>query len=166
MADDDYKERVKNAVGIAAKKALKEYQKPTRQNEKPEKEVEKKCMPLMRSWGWTVEVYESKATYDPRRGRYISQSMKQGTLDCMGVTNTGNAVAVEFKAPGCLRNILLDKKKNQYDFLISRIKQYAFACVVDSPELLREHRNRWEFLRKTENLDASRDYLLSVVPKK
>lgn len=162
MSDDAYKERIRQAMLVASKKALKEYQQPTRHNKKPEKEVERDCLAWMRSLGWSVEVYESKATYNPRSGRYISQSMKQGTLDTMGVTNFGIAVAVEYKAPGKLSTL----RDAQREFLIKRINQYAFACVVDSVSLLQEHHKQWEFLRSHGNMDASRDYLLSVVPKK
>ena len=166
MADEEYKERIRNAILKASSKSLKILKGPTRRNAHPEKDVEKECLALMRSWNWTVEIYESKATYDPRRGVWRQQAMKAGTLDCMGVTNQGNAVAVEFKAPNKLRDILRDEKQNQYDFLISRIHAFAFACVVDSAMLLEDYRNRWEFLRKTGNLDTSRDYLLACVPKK
>jgi hypothetical protein len=162
MSHEDYKERVRKAAEAASAKALKEYAAPTRHNGKPEKEVEKSCLVLMRSWGWSVQIIESKATYNPVHGRWISQSAKQGTPDCLGVTNTGVAVAVEFKAPGKLSTL----RENQRDFLIERIKQYSFAVVVDSPELLKEIRKAWEFLRSHGNMDASKDYLLSVVVRK
>ncbi len=159
--EDDYKDRVRKAVEAAAAKGLKEYQPPTRHNGKPEKQVEKDCLVLMRSWGWSARIIESKATYNPTVGRWIGQNVKQGTSDCLGVTNQGIAVAVEFKAPGKLSTL----RDGQKEFLISQIRQYAFAVVVDGAGLLEEYRNRWEFLRKTGNLDASRDYLLSVISK-
>ena len=160
-ADEQYKNRIRNAIAEFSKKSLKQKQGPHRKNGSPEKDVEKACLVLMRAWGWSVEIYESKATYDPRRGVWRQQAMKAGTLDCMCVTNFGVAVAIEFKAPGKLSTL----RYNQREFLVNRINQYAFAAVVDSPEILEVYRNKWESLRKEGFLDASRDYLLSVIQK-
>ena len=162
MDDGEYKRRVQNSILKAADKTLKLLKGPSRRNAHPEKDVEKACVQLMRSWNWVVQIIESKACYNPSVGRWIGQSAKQGTSDCLGVTSTGVAVAIEFKADGKLSTL----RENQREFLIERINQYSFAVVVDSPGLLEEYRNRWEFLRKTGNLDTSRDYLLACVPKK
>ena len=100
----DHKLRVKNAIDKYLKKQETKYG-PKRTNEKPEKEVEKTCMELMKSWGWSVEVYEAKATFDPRRGVWRQQAMKAGTSDCMGSTDEGISVAIEFKAKGSLSTL-------------------------------------------------------------
>jgi len=160
MSDEpDYKERVRKAIFEYTEKIKKKQKGPTRRNAHPEKDVERACLALMRSWGWSVEIYEAKATFDPRRGVWRQQAMKSGTVDCMGVTQSGIAVAVEFKAPGRLSTL----RDNQRDFLIKRINQYAFAAVVCGPEILTEYRKGWELLRSA-SLDESRDYLLSVLP--
>lgn len=158
----DYKARVQKAIFNFQQKLDKKQKGPTRRNAHPEKDVQDACLKLMRSWGWAVEIYEAKANYDPRRGRWIQQSMKQGTVDCMGVTNEGVAVAVEFKAKGRLSTL----RYNQREFLVNRIQQFAFAAVVDSPEILEKHRKHWEALRESGDLDDAREYLLSVLPGK
>lgn len=163
MSNEEHKRRVEAAMLKASAKALKEYQPASRKNNKPEEEIEKACVSLMRDeWGWSIQIFESKATYDPRAGRYIGQSMRAGTLDCGGSTREGIATWVEFKAKGKLATL----RPGQREFIEEKIKVYNFACVVDSPERLRAIHKYWEFLRKTGNLDASRDYLLSMVPKK
>ena len=157
----DYKQRVQRAIEKNYHRQLKKDKPSTRRNNKPEKEVETSCLKLMRSWGWSVEIYESKATYDPRRGVWRQQSMKSGTLDCMGVTDQGIAVAVEFKAMGRLSSL----RDNQREFLISRINQFAFACVVDSAIDLNRIYNQWKYIRENQSLNKSRDYLLLMIPK-
>lgn len=159
--EPEYKARIRNAIAEYTKKTQAKQKGPSRRNGKPEKEVEGECLALMRSWGWDVEIYEAKATYDPRQGRWRQQAMKVGTVDCMGVTGMGIAVAIEFKAPGKLSTL----RYNQREFLVNRIQQYAFAAVVDSADLLKTYRNEWESLRKNGNIDLGRDYLLSVLPK-
>jgi len=127
---------------------------------KPEQEVEKACMTLMRSWGWSVQVIESKANWSPSAHMWVQQGAKQGTLDCMGSTNEGVAVAVEFKAPGKLSSL----RYNQRRTLVDKINSNNFSCVVDSAERLTHIYARWKMLR-SEGLGAARDYLLSMIPE-
>ncbi len=159
--NDEYKERIRNAVLKASAKALKEYQPTTRHNEKPEKEVEGACLFLMRSWGWSMQIFESKATYDPRAGRYIGQAMKSGTLDSGGSTNEGIAAWVEFKAPGKLNTL----RDGQRTFILEKIAVNNFACVTDSSDRLNDIHKHWSFLRRHGNIDAAREYLISMLPK-
>lgn len=134
---------------------------PSRKNAKPEKDVEKECLALMRSWGWKVEIYESKANFDPRTGRWRQNSMKAGTCDCMGLMPDGTSVAIEFKAPGKVST--LNKNENQRDFLEERIKFNAFAAVVDSGQRLKDIFNKWSELRNIGTVSAQK-YLLDMLP--
>lgn len=131
--------------------------------EKPEKEVEKACLEWMRTQGWSVNIFEAKATFDPRRQRYISQSMKAGTCDCMGNTSEGVSVAVEFKAPGAISSFNSPKRIKQKQFIINKILTNCFACVVDSVEKLETIYKQWQFLRA--DGEAARSYLLKALPK-
>lgn len=161
MASEEFKDRIRNAIAQNYERQLKKERGPQRKNDKPEKEVERQCMDQMRDWGWSMQVFEAKATYDPKAQRYISQSMKQGTLDSGGSTNEGVAAWVEFKAPGKLATL----RPNQRLFLIQKIGVNNFACVVDSKERLIEIHSKWDFLREHGNYDAARDYLMSMIPK-
>lgn len=135
--------------------------KPRRKNEKPEKQVEKECLVYMRAMGWQVEIYEAKATYNPQAGRYVSQAMKAGTCDCMGIMPSGTSVAIEFKAPGRLTTF--NKNQRQREFLENRIKLNGFACVVDSAERLRRIYLEWEHLKISGTVKAQ-GYLLEQLP--
>lgn len=162
MSNEEYKDRIRNACAKAAESALKEYQPPSRKNNAPEKEVEKECLALMRSWGWSVEIYESKATYDPKRDIYRQQAMKSGTADCMGSTDEGISAIVEFKAPKKLTTL----SDIQREFLVEKIGSNCFAIVTDSAERLQKIYRHWQFLRRSGNFHALKEYLLSELPKK
>lgn len=134
-------------------------------NAKPEKDVEAACLAFMRAWGWTVEIYEAKATWDPIRQIWKNSAMKAGTCDCMGTTEDGVAVAVEFKAPGRLSSFNAEDRYLQRKFIVDRINSNAFACVVDSSESLRVIYGRWKDLR-AQGMGVAREYLLSALPQK
>lgn len=146
--------RVEREMGVTPKR---------RRNKKPEKLVEEECLAWMRAQGWQVEIYESKATFDPVRGIWKSQGMKAGTADCMGVTSFGEAVAVEFKAKGRLKTFSVAKNIRQQEFILNRIKTNAFAIVVDSRERLESSYIRWREL-KNDSFRLAQDYLLTLVP--
>lgn len=156
---DDYKKRIADAINSF--QAKQDKPKSTKRNAKPEKIVEIACLVLMRQMNWSVEIYEAKATFDPRRGVYRQQAMKAGTVDCMGSTDEGISVAVEFKAEGKLSALSEDQKA----FLEKKINSNAFACVVDSGDRLLIIYSEWKKAR-TNNQAKAREYLLSMLPKK
>lgn len=159
---DDYKKRIEASVLGYATKQLKSSS-PKRKNTKPEKLIEQECLLWMRSKDWDVNIYEAKATYNIKAGRYLSSAMKAGTADCMGVTNDGIAVFIEFKAKGRLSTFALEKNYRQQQFLISKINHGAFACVVDSAQLLQSYYLQW-VMRRDETIEAGKSFLRSVLP--
>lgn len=130
-----------------------------RKNDKPEKQVQTDCLNWMRKNGWSVNIFEAKSTYDPSRGRYISQSMKAGTLDCGGSVPLGIACVIEFKAPGKLSSL----RDNQRKTLIEKINSNNFAVVVDSVGRLEKLYIEW-VARREISLEAARAYLMSMLP--
>lgn len=173
MDEQERKERGKKAIANYLKKQEpKTVVKRGKKNEKPEKEVEKACLIYMRGLGWDVQIYESKAVYSESAGRYISQNMKAGNTDCMGTMPNGIGVYVEFKAKGRRSQFASFKNHRQQEFLSQKIEAGAFACVVDSAELLSSIYNHWLELRMREyatienSFKASKEYLRSQVPKR
>ena len=138
---------------------------PTRKNSKPEKDlVQKPCMKWMRERGWSVNVFEAKATWSAARGRYISQSVPAGTCDCMGNMPDGHGVAIEFKAPG--RLVTFCDNEVQEEFLKNKVDGGVFACVVDSVERLAEIYEAWAPLKASNDMTRAKEYLRLMLPKK
>lgn len=157
---DDYKKRVAEALRLHAEKHLKKL-KPKRRHGKPEKLVEASCVQWMSAQGWQVEIYESKAQYNPKAGRFISQNIKAGHPDCAGVLPSGVAAFVEFKAPGRIKTFNLPKNYRQRQFIKEKININAFACVVDSVDLLQKIFTTWSHIETKEEKIA---YLVSMLP--
>lgn len=162
---DEVKKGAKNAVEKYLLRQEKEAAGPTRRNQKPEKEVEKACLEWMRARGWVVAIYESKSKFDPSRGRYISQTMKAGTADCMGNLPDGIECIVEFKAPGRLSSFASEKNMKQQLFLQRKIQTNCFAAVVDSVARLELIFKSWQQKRSAGDLYEARMYLLSMLPE-
>lgn len=160
---DDYRRNVKRALGNYLIRQEKKEKGPQRRNQKPEKEVEKQCLEWMRSHNWDVSIYESKATYDPKRGVYRQQSINAGHPDCAGVDDKGYAVYVEFKAPGKLSTYASPYNQRQQLFIEKKINAFAFACVTDSPERLAEIYARWLELKPDH--EKAIQYLHSMLPR-
>lgn len=156
-----HRDRIKKAIENYINKQDRKLNGPTRRNLKPEKEVEKACLEWMRQEGWSIQIIESKATFDPKRQRYISQSTKAGTSDCFGMTKNVEPCFIEFKAPGKLQTFALEKNGRQQQYLISKIKAGAFGCVVDSVERLKKIYLAWQSLRG----DDAKDFLLNQLPR-
>lgn len=163
---EDLKKRIAHAIERYEKKQLKEALPPSRRNNKPEKLVESECMDWMRLRGWNVKVYEAKATYDPRIRIYRQQSMQAGVADCMGNLPDGVACVVEFKAKGKLSTFARPENYRQRDFLVQAIHTGAFACVVDSADLLQGIHNEWKRLRDRGELTLAKRYLIEMLPKR
>lgn len=134
-------------------------------NKAPEKDVERECLKWMRAREWKVEIYEAKAKWNSEAQRFTSTGMKFGTVDCMGSTDEGIAVAVEFKAPGALSTFNREERFLQRKFIVDRINSNAFACVVDSAARLETIYLRWKELRLV-GLAEARQYLISALPQK
>ena len=165
MNSDEYKARVKRAL-FEHHKRIHKKNNPKRRNKSPEKdEVQKPCMSWMRASGWDVEVYEAKATFDPRRGVWRNQAMRAGVCDCQGITPKGEPVYIEFKARGRLKTFWLLKNFNQQEFLISKINFGAFGVVVDSSDLLQRLYTKWSELRAADP-KASIQFLIDSLPPK
>lgn len=168
----DYKKRIEEALLRFHEKDHKEIQKlngvlPKRKkNLKPEKIVETECLKWMREQGWEVQIYESKAIYNPKAGTYTqNQSVKTGNADCQGIMPDGTSVAVEFKALGKLSTFLKDTNLPQRDFILKRIHMNGFACVVDSAEMLKTIYIQWEKLKQKSD-EAAKQYLFSMLPQR
>ncbi len=157
---DDLKARVKNAISGYLNRQDVQQAGPTRKNEKPEKEVEQKALAWLRSNGFHMSVVESKATYDPKRGRYISQSVKDGFVDLVGNHFSGLSVFIELKAPG-RRATLRD---NQRAFLMAKIETGCFAVCIDDVELLAVQFEEFQKMRKRQQFQLSKDFLRAALP--
>lgn len=162
--DDSYKCRVRNAIHNFTKREERKSSGPSRKNQKPEKEVEKLCLEYMRALKWDVNIFEAKATFDPKRGVYRQQSMKSGIADCMGSLPDGIECAIEFKAPGKLYTFAYPRNEKQQIFIQRKIMSNCFAVVVDSVERLDTIYKRWREHRDANDLDFARMYLLSMIP--
>ena len=146
------------------KKQIKPDAKRKRKtNGKPEKAVEKACLAWMRSKGWSVQIYEAKATYNPQAGRWVSSAMKAGTADCQGNTPSGTTVVVEFKAPGRLTTFNNDKNHRQKEYIVEKIRSNCFAAVVDSARRLEEIFDGYEQALLVSK-DQAQMFLLAELP--
>lgn len=159
----DHRQGVLNAMNKFSSRVEKERQRELgigRKNDKPEKRLQTDALHWMRTKGWSVNVFEAKSTYDPSRGRYISQSMKAGTLDIGGSTSEGIACVIELKAPGKLSTL----RDNQRKTLHEKINSNNFACVVDSVHRLETMYTEWRRLRDLGDAAGARAYLVSMIP--
>lgn len=159
-----HKEGVRKALEGYYRRLAKKEAGPTRRNLKPEKGVETECLLWLRLHGFDMQVYEAKATYDPRSGHYRQQSMKAGTVDCQGIDSEAHACFIEFKAPGKLSTFWLDRNYRQQEYLISKIERGAFGCVVDGVSLLRDIYMNWRNIKKANGLLPAVNYLKSRLP--
>ena len=156
----DFKARVRRALTNHHANLIKKYAS-TRKNKKPEKEVEAIAMAWMRAKDWDVEIYEAKATFDPKRQIWRQQAMKAGVCDCMGLDNLANAVFVEFKAPGRRSDFNSDRKYKQKKFLTDKIHRGAFGVVIDSVAELERIYSQWLAIDSRKEKIA---YLISELP--
>lgn len=161
---DDYKKRIRAIIEKQQRKQLEDITKIKRKNGKPEKLVEAECLVWMRTQGWDVAIYESKATWNKSAQRYTNTALKAGTSDCMGTTGEGVAVYIEFKAKGKLSTFSNEKNLRQQDFLISKINHGAFACVVDSVQLLSAYYIQWAQRRMTD-VASAKIFLVEQLPR-
>lgn len=129
-------------------------------NKRPEKDlVQMPCMIWMKQMGFSVETYESKAVWDMHAQSYVTKGMKSGTPDCMGCTNQGYAVYIEFKAPGRRKTV----KPHQRHFLVSKAQCGAFSCVIDDLEYLKAVWSKWISFRSEGHLNEATQFLLNLL---
>lgn len=157
---EDYKARVQRAMENHHKKLLKDSA-PKRKNQKPERNVQDACLAWMRGLNWDVQIYEAKATFDPRSNVWRNQAMPSGTCDCMGIDDMAHAVFIEFKAPGRRSSFNSPKNYKQKRFITEKIQRGAFAVVVDSVEVLQRIYFGWLELK---NKEQRIQFLLAELP--
>lgn len=162
----EHKNRIKAILDKVAARDQKEIEKlnglrPKRKNKTPEKDLEKEVLAWMRSQGWNVQVYESKATFS--NGVWRNQAMKAGNADIQGTLPGGIACYTELKSPGKLSTFNNPKNQRQIDFILAKIDMGAFACVTDSVDHLSHIYNEWKKRREIDPADA-KFYLLEVMP--
>lgn len=156
---EDFKERVKLAISnFEHRQALKSQRITGRKNKKPEQDVARHCLAWMRSVGFAVDIYESKANFNPKVGLWLQQSMRTGTTDCIGTDPDGFAAFIEFKAPGKLKSL----RDSQRAFIYRKIDAGAFACVVDSAERLADIYRYFKLIKSKGK--CPKNYLRAEVP--
>ena len=95
---------------------------------KPEKQVEHSIIRFLNIIGWDVHVYESKAAWSVRAGKFLkNRSLVEGHPDIAGCDKYGRAIYIELKAKG-----IKVVRKKQYDFLKRKIELNCLAGVVRS----------------------------------
>lgn len=156
----DRSESVKKALSAFSARAAKKSGLK-RRNKSPEKDVERECVLWMRARGWDVQIISSKAQYNPKVGRYVSQAVTAGTVDCIGTMPDGTFVAIEFKAPTNMKQFNRPHNIRQKEYIRSKILSNAFGCVVDSAKLLESIYESW---KKIEGAEVKRTYLFSKLP--
>lgn len=132
-------------------------------NNKPEKIVENNVIWWLQRNGFSVDVYDSKATFSVASQRYKkSKNMKIGTPDLLGVSPEGFFVAIELKAPG--KEEVCSFLQRQ--FLVDKIERNGFGLVVSDISFLQETWLTWLNLRKSSKDDEAKKLLKSLLPKK
>lgn len=120
----------------------KETKPRKKRNKSPEKSVQYQVKDWMDIKGWSMHVVESKATFNPTVGRYLTSNAVPGMSDLIGNTPQGIAAFVELKAPGKRSTIRPAQRK----FIEEKIKTNAFAVIIDSVALLEEIYFYWSQL--------------------
>lgn len=155
---------------MSAKSALDKFsrrnmgiKKPRQKNGKrksPEKETEKDVLNWCKKHRFDVSVVESKAVFSRAAQRYLHGQTEAGFSDIAGCTDTGKGCFIELKAKGKLNTI----RPAQIEFLVRKIRCGAFACCVDSADMLNDIYHSWIELDLKDSKMA-KNYLLSKIPK-
>jgi len=153
---------IKSALTKYSQKQIKSNKKKKKSTKRkgiaPEKQVEKEVMPWLKLNGFSCNVVESKAVYNPMLNRYVRGQTDAGFPDIAGCTPYGYGAFIELKAKGTRRTL----KEHQRAFLIEKIECGAFAVCVDGVECLREIYIKCSGLSKDERVKLLKDHL----PKK
>jgi hypothetical protein len=151
----DHKKRIMSIVKRLHKKELRSKRK--KNNENLEGPVVLEIKNELFKLGFSLDVVEAKATWNERAGRYISSQAVPGFPDLCGTGPDGESVWIEVKARGKRHTI----RPAQFNFLLEKIKQGAFAICADSSQYAIELFNKWKSMDKT----ARRNFLISNLPK-
>lgn len=149
---------IKKSIERYSKKHIPKPPRKTK-SKRPEKEVEKKIMALLRRYDFDCFVVDSKA-HMGSNGAYYAQSAKSGVSDIVGVAPNGLGVFIELKAPGRLKTV----KDHQLIFLDGKIKRGAFGAVIDSEELFLRLWETFMGYRKNSKAEGYQ-YLISELPR-
>ena len=168
---DDHKKRVRQAMQRHHQKLLQKETKPKRNHRQVElEEVEKPCLKWMRNQGWEVEISKAEATWDINAGRFTRTALQSGMTDSRGWDSSNRPFYVEFKAPGCLKNVWGSPNKanenRQGNFIIKQIGRSCFAVVVDDLEMLKKLWRNWTTHMDNGDVEAAQKYLLDALPPK
>lgn len=136
----DYKKRVLDAMTRHHESLLPKKQRRKKKNDSPEAEVVLAIKNHFNDLGWSLKIIESKAVYNEKAGRYISQQAESGTSDLVGNTPDGIAAFIEVKAKGKLSTL----RPDQRNFLIEKISTNCFAIVADSVERVESLYQKWQ----------------------
>jgi len=132
-------------------------------NASPEREVQREVTAWLKAKGFSCQVIEAKAQKIGDRWR--SSAVKAGTSDIIGTDPNGYSVAIELKAPGKRASFWREGNDRQVKFILDKINNNAFACVIDSVALLDRTDQVWLESRNF-GLSLARAYLMDALPKK
>jgi hypothetical protein len=151
----DLKKRVESAMLNFSKKQLPNKKRAKNRNvEGPVVlEIKNKLFEL----GFSLDIVEAKATWNERAGRYMSSQAVPGFPDLCGTGPDGESVWIEVKARGKRYTI----RPAQFNFLLEKIKQGAFAVCADSSAYVIDCFNKWKTLDRV----ARQNFLISELPK-
>jgi hypothetical protein len=157
----DRKASVMRAIERFEERQLKEAAHvPKRKNDKPEQRVVRQICAWLKSNGFSYNVVEAKATFDPDKRRYTTGQVSSGFSDIVAVSPDGYACFLEIKANGRRGSL----KEHQRAFLLDKISCNAFAGVFDSVERLSRAYNMFSDLRRAGR--NAQNYLQEMMPKK
>ena len=132
-------------------------QKFKKKNKSPERLVQDAIIKHLKNLGFFVFEIESKAIKTPKKGGgffFRSAGAKKGTPDILGVSPSGQFVAIEVKAKG-KRSTLRDEQRV---FLNRVIDNNGFAMVCDSIEYFTEVFSGYQEAR-------NKKYLVKCLPQ-
>jgi len=122
---------------------------------KSEKYVEAEVIKYLRHNGFSVHVYESKASFSKSSNSYRkNRSLVEGHSDIAGCDKDGLAVYIELKTPKTDNSM----RMSQYMFLREKIKFGAFVCVISGIDKL-------EALYSEFKKTRSKDLLINALPE-
>lgn len=156
----DYKKRVVGALERYYQRQEKQEETPSRKNNDPEKQLEKKACEWFKLNGFDIDIIEAKATFNPSDMSYTGISASFGMSDCVGNSNRGHAVFIELKAPG--RRIGSALREKQRSFLIRKINTGCFAIVADSIEYIDK---TWKHFQSLPTMNERISFLLNELPQ-
>lgn len=155
-----HKIRVTAAIDKFYRREQKKENRTRKKNDCPEARVAKACLEALKVIGFSVQIYDSKATYDDKRDVWICKSMSAGQPDIMGVTCDGIGAFIEVKAPGRLSSFWRATNEAQQNFILDRIEMNCFSIVTDSVERMLRIYSLWK------NAIDKKQFLRDSLPKK